>query len=193
MSPSQLLTAALAGVMCCLIGGAEASPHFQAPMFSPAPMQAGLKCGLVGGKLLCGDGNQADQAKKKKKSGNICQGDNHCGPGETDLETPNKYKACCEPEAGFQTPPEVAEKCKFPGEVGTPPNCKCPEGTEFLGYKGCIKYTEKVTSMVGDSIETDAFADKCIANNGHVYGSTINTDPPHGKYSVQCRVKVYAP
>jgi hypothetical protein len=25
------------------------------------------------------------------------------------------------------------------GEVGTPPNCTCPSGTEFMGYKGCLK------------------------------------------------------
>jgi hypothetical protein len=51
---------------------------------------------------------------------------------------PNKYGACCEPKEGLPAPAST-EKCKFPGEVGTPPNCHCPGGTEFIGYKGCVK------------------------------------------------------
>ena len=58
------------------------------------------------------------------------------------LEKPNIYGACCQATAEPLTPktaPAEKEKCKFPGEVGEPPNCKCPDGTEFLGYKGCVK------------------------------------------------------
>ena len=39
------------------ISGAKASPHFQAPMFSPLSMQAGLRCGLVNGHIECGNTN----------------------------------------------------------------------------------------------------------------------------------------
>lgn len=149
MNISHLLTALLAVAVASFIGGAEASSRLQAPMFSPLHLQAGFKCGLVNGKLVCGDkktksgkndndDDDDDQPKNKKKSGNKCEGDNHCGAGYKDLETPNKYKACCEPNEGTQSAPKEAEKCKFPGEVGTPPNCTCPPGTEFMGYKGCL-------------------------------------------------------
>lgn len=149
MNLSHLLTASLACAVVSFTSGAEASPHFQAQMFSPLPVQAGFKCGLVNGQLICGDkksksgktddnDEQDDQPKNKKKSGNICEGDNHCGAGYTDLETPNKYKACCELNEGSQAAPKEAEKCKFPGEVGTPPDCTCPPGTEFMGYRGCL-------------------------------------------------------
>ena len=103
--------------------------------------QAKEKCINVDGKRFCRDDDnddQDDRPKNKKKSGNICEGDNHCGAGYTDLETPNKYKACCQPNDASQTAPKEAEKCKFPGEVGTPPNCTCPPGTEFMGYRGCL-------------------------------------------------------
>ena len=87
------------------------------------------------------DDDDDDKPKNKKKSGNICEGNNHCGAGETDLETPNKYKACCEPAGGFQTAPKApapteAKECGF-GMIGTPPNnCDCPAGTEFMGQQG---------------------------------------------------------
>jgi hypothetical protein len=35
------------------------------------------------------------------------------------------------------TKPDEPKKCKFPGEVR--PDCHCPKGTEFMGYKGCVK------------------------------------------------------
>jgi hypothetical protein len=93
--------------------------------------------------------------KKNKNSGNIWEGNNHCGAGETDLETPNKYKACCEPAGGFQTAPKApteAKECGF-GMIGTPPNhCDCPAGTEFKGFKGCVK---KVVQGVGWLCEAD--------------------------------------
>jgi hypothetical protein len=77
MKLSHLLTMSLAGAVVCFIGGAEASPHSQAPMFSPLPIQAGLKCGLVNGHIECGDsgGKHHDDADddddhhhKKKKN-----------------------------------------------------------------------------------------------------------------------------
>ena len=98
MKLSDLLTASLAGALVCFIGGAEASPHFQAPVFSPLPLQAGLKCGLVNGELKCGNsnssgkhhddnedqqGNDDDYHHKKKKNT-----DNDAGLSECTIQTP---------------------------------------------------------------------------------------------------------
>src|SRR3954452_22161032 len=55
MNLSHLLTASLAAALVCFIGGAEASPHFQSLMVSPLTVQAGLKCGLVNGQVVCGN------------------------------------------------------------------------------------------------------------------------------------------
>ena len=158
MNLSQLLTASLAGAVVCFISGAEASPRFQAPMFSPLPLQAGFKCGLVNGQLVCGDkkkssskhnddddqgnnnddddDNQKPQAKKAKDCKKA-----RCEPGMFVLEKPNIYGACCQAGAEplkHNTKPDEPKTCQFPGEVGTPPNCTCPDGTEFMGYRGCL-------------------------------------------------------
>ena len=58
-----------------------------------------------------------------------------CPPGYVVLEKKNKYGAFCEPKEGFPEKPKEVW-CQFPGQVGD--DCHCPEGTEFLGYKGCI-------------------------------------------------------
>ena len=55
MSLSHLPTASLAGALVCFISGAEASPRLQAPLVSPLPVQAGFKCGLENGRLVCGN------------------------------------------------------------------------------------------------------------------------------------------
>jgi hypothetical protein len=84
-------------------------------------------------------GDKKKSKGKKKKTGNICKGEIACPPGYVVLDKPNAYGACCEQKQGLPAPaPAEAEKCKFPGEVGTPPNCHCPEGTEFMGYRGCL-------------------------------------------------------
>jgi hypothetical protein len=180
MKLSQLLTALLASAVACFMSGAEASPHVRAPMFSPLPVQAGFKCELIDGKLVCGnkknkseknddDEDDDDKPKAKKESGNICEGDNHCGAGYTDLETPNKYKSCCEPNEASQTGPKEAEKCKFPGEIGTPPNCQCPEDTEFRGFKGCLKYTEGkwCEKAYVASVQNQILSQKCRTEHSH--------------------------
>ena len=92
MKLSHLLTASLAGALVCFIGGAEASPHFQAPMFSPLPLQAGLKCGLVNGHLNAAtsggkhhddddddqQGNDDDHHQNKKKNTDDDKGLSEC-------------------------------------------------------------------------------------------------------------------
>jgi hypothetical protein len=60
-----------------------------------------------------------------------------CEPGMFVLEKPNIYGACCQATAEPLAPKtSEPEKCKFPGEVGPP--CHCPDGTTFIGYKGCV-------------------------------------------------------
>ena len=61
MNLSNFLTALLASALVCFVSGAEASPNFQAPMFSPLPLEVGLKCGLVNGHLECGDTNSGSK------------------------------------------------------------------------------------------------------------------------------------
>jgi hypothetical protein len=114
------------------------------------------KCITIGEKRMCFEdgknkkGNDAPAEKednddddagvaKPQATGNKCEGPIVCDPGYVVLDKPNKYGACCEAREGLP-PPKTAEpeKCKFPGEVGTPPNCTCPPGTEFMGYKGCL-------------------------------------------------------
>jgi hypothetical protein len=108
------------------------------------------KCVTIGEKRVCfeddaknrNDDDDDDDKPKKKKTGNKCQGEISCPAGYVVLDKPNKYGACCEPKEGLPAPAST-EKCKFPGEVGTPPNCHCPGGTEFVGYKGCVKVEVK--------------------------------------------------
>ena len=86
-------------------------------------------------------GDQLLLVKDKKTKEFSCK-KAKCDPGEVKLDKPNIYGACCQTGTAPLTPktkPAEPEKCKFPGEVGTPPNCTCPANTEFLGYKGCVK------------------------------------------------------
>jgi hypothetical protein len=111
--------------------------------------QAKEKCITIDGKRICltegdkknndDDGDNDDDKPKSKKTAKNCK-KARCEPGLVVLDKPNKYGACCEAREGLPPPkPAEPEKCKFPGEVGTPPNCSCPTGTEFMGYKGCVK------------------------------------------------------
>jgi hypothetical protein len=78
-----------------------------------------------------------NKPKKDQKPKNCKKA--RCEPGMFVLEKPNIYGACC--QAGSEplkhnTKPDEPKKCQFPGEV--PPDCNCPPGTEFMGYKGCV-------------------------------------------------------
>lgn len=115
--------------------------------FPPSVLDVRFGCKLIEGKLVCGKDIETDngdggtdshkkQKKKKKDQGN--PGERSCPPGYVVLDKPNKYGAFCEPvDTSKSAPAKEAEKCKF-GMVGTPPNCACPEGTKFFGYKGCL-------------------------------------------------------
>lgn len=104
MNLSHLLTASLAAALVCFIGGAKASPHFQAPVFSPQPLQVDLKCGLVNGKVVCGNknssgkhrndddqqGNDDEHHHKKKKKNN----DDDTGLSECTIQGANSGGGC---------------------------------------------------------------------------------------------------
>jgi hypothetical protein len=212
MNLSHLLTALLAGAIVSLVSGAEASHHFAAPVFSPLPVQAGLKCELVDGKLVCGkskaeqqdgdgggddDDDDTPKKSKDKKIPKNCK-KARCEPGLVVLDKPNKYGACCEAREGLPPPKQQeAEKCKFPGEVGTPPNCTCPPGTEFMGYKGCLPKKadpvgpspKKVINecytfpfVKGEQAHQAPFTDKCR----DVYKGQIKCDGTFESGKVKC-------
>jgi hypothetical protein len=172
------------------------------------------KCITIGEKRICfedgrnkksddveEDDEDNDEPKKNKKTGNICEGKIVCDPGYVVLDKPNKYGACCEPREGFPAPaPAEAEKCKFPGEVGTPPNCSCPAGTEFMGYKGCLPKKadpvgpspKKVVNecytfpfVKGEQAHQAPFVDKCR----DVYKGTIKCDGTFESGKLECCCK----
>ena len=114
-------------------------------------IQVDSKCRKVDGDLVCGnkkgnknrddDDGDDDKPKKSKDKGipKTCGKKVNCEAGFVKLEKPNKYGACCEAREGLPPPKQQeAAKCKFPGQIN-PPNCDCPPGTEFMGYKGCVK------------------------------------------------------
>jgi hypothetical protein len=82
MNLSHLLTVVLTFVVVCFVSGAEASPYVQQPMFSPLPQQAGLRCGLVNGQLVCGN----------KKSGSQQNDDD--GNGDNDPTANALWRLC---------------------------------------------------------------------------------------------------
>lgn len=137
--------------------------------------------------------------KKKKKHQGGEQGEHSCPPDYVVLKEPNKYGSYCEPKGGLPATPQAEEKCKFPGEVGTPPNCSCPAGTEFLGYKGCVPFkTAQYCSdnnQPGDRLinkdELAPFADKCKSQyKGTPSCATFSTEGL-GQYRCSCYYKIY--
>jgi hypothetical protein len=159
MRRCSLLLLALALIALACAGVTTTSASALATMFglnidsvrggSGLAVSVASKCITVGDKRICleDDDNPKnndnedvnDDKPKKKKTSNICAGDVSCPAGYVVLDKPNKYGACCEPKEGFpDKPAPAAEKCKF-GMVGTPPNCECPFGSVFSGYKGCLK------------------------------------------------------
>ena len=116
-------------------------------------VQTDFKCRKVEGKLVCGstkgnrqndDDDDADKPKKSKDKviPKTCGKKVNCEAGFVKLEKPNKYGACCEAREGLPPKQQEATKCKFPGQIN-PPNCDCPPGTEFMGYRGCLTVAKK--------------------------------------------------
>lgn len=52
------------------------------------------------------------------------------------------------------------KKCQLPGQVGEPPNCKCPQGTELKGSKGCMPEVNRwvcEAKATGPGLNTGAY------------------------------------
>jgi hypothetical protein len=171
-------------------------------------LEAGFGCKMQEGKLVCGkksggeskknsegskkntvkdddDDDDDDKPKEKKKAFSCKKA--KCDPGETKLDKPNIYGACCQVGAAPLTPkttPVEPEKCKFPGELGTPPNCYCPDGTEFMGYKGCVvPQTQPVPSApegkyCSEDLSEAAHKEFKAGCKGFPYCTSPNNQPP---------------
>jgi hypothetical protein len=112
-------------------------------------IQVDFKCRKVDGQIVCGstksnknrddDDDDDDDDKPKKSKDKVipktCGKKVNCEVGYVKLSKPNAHGACCEAAPAKQ---QEAAKCKFPGQID-PPKCDCPPGTEFMGYKGCVK------------------------------------------------------
>jgi hypothetical protein len=82
MNFSQFATVLAAAALVFFTSGVESSPRVQSPAFSSLPLQAGLRCGLVNGQVVCGNKNSKHndgqgsydhdhgKGKKKKAKGN---------------------------------------------------------------------------------------------------------------------------
>jgi hypothetical protein len=154
---------------------------------------------LISTSGVAGRSSLVVKIKKKKKKHQGGNGERSCPPGYVVLAEPNKYGSYCEPKEGLPGTPQPAEKCKFPGEVGTPPNCSCPEGTEFVGYKGCVKFQSNSycsdNNQPGDrllnSTELMPFRDKCMSQyKGTPSCATFSTEGL-GQYRCCCYYKTY--
>jgi hypothetical protein len=158
-----------------------------------AVLTAGFNSGVNAGALsLMFGSDHIDRSSslvvkiKKKKHNEGNQGERSCPAGYVVLEKPNKYGSFCEPKDGLPAPaPAEAEKCKF-GMIGTPPNdCRCPEHTEFEGYKGCVRKAEEKYcrdysyEQAGERVE---FLNLCRALNR--VGEC--NQPPHTSYLKCC-------
>ena len=99
-------------------------------------------------------------------------------------------KKCCGCVADPNAPPPP-EKCKIPGQVGTPPNCNCPSTTDLVG-NACVPYTYKEAYCFNPTTPDGGFntqastdmAVQCKAAGG--YGDCKT------KEKCCCNVKVYA-
>jgi len=173
---NQPMTKVATILACSFLGGVlvvEADPIFlgsSALAFEPTHQSLIVKVK----KDKKDDDDDEDKPKNSKKAINCKKA--RCEPGMVVLDKPNKYGACCEAREGLP-PPKAAEpeKCKFPGEVGTPPNCECPPGTEFMGYKGCLP---KKAEPVGPSPKKVVQRICCTGTypNGVSTGRTCGTD-----------------
>ena len=169
MKLSHFLTASLAIAVVCLVSGAEASPHFQAPTVSLLPLQAGLKCGLVNGHIVCGDssgkhhdddddqqGNDDDHHKKKKKKNS----DDDTGLENCTIQSSNSGGGC---KGGFKY---VCEKLKSGKKCCGCVVDKSAKKEEPKVLACCWKAgTDKLGKVCGEASEARSIAS---SNNGGV-------------------------
>jgi hypothetical protein len=113
------------------------------------------------------DDDDDDKPKKKSKPFNCKKA--KCDPGEFKLDKPNIYGACCQAGAEplkHNTKPDEPKKCQFPGEV--PPDCNCPKGWEFMGYKGCVKEVVQTICCTGKFPNGESTGRDCGAPEAEV-------------------------
>ena len=103
MKLSHFMAAVLASTVMLFISEANSSPHFQGPMFSPLPLQAGLNCGLVNGQFVCGntkssgkhhDDNDDDGKEEKKNSDDNKNSDDDTGLTDCTIQQPGGGGGC---------------------------------------------------------------------------------------------------
>ena len=168
-------------------------------------LSSGASSVVVSVKKHKNDDDDDDDDKPKKSKDKVipktCGKKVNCEAGFVKLEKPNKYGACCEAREGLPSPKTAQpEKCQFPGEVGTPPNCSCPKGTEFLGYKGCVKHSmqrvncELVPNKPGAYVRQDFWEQKkCFPLYGKdkSWGSCVSYQGSTDPLQCCCEIKVY--
>ena len=135
---------------CLFLVGTFVASHHLTPLGSGALAFEPVHQSLIVTIKKDKDDDDDEKPKKDKKAKNCKKA--RCEPGMFVLDKPNIYGACCQAGAEplkHKTAPAEKEKCKFPGEVGEPPNCKCPDDTEFMGYKGCVKKVEQKVCCTG--------------------------------------------
>ena len=151
-SPHVLSVLAVAALVSFTMSSIEAAPHLQTPTFSVPTLQAGLKCGLVNGKLVCGDTKSSgkhqddddeddddDHHKGKKKKTN---NDDDTGLENCTIQSSNSGGGC---KSGFKY---VCEKMKSNkkccgcvrdknaiSDPGPNPNYSCCDGFGADGKK----------------------------------------------------------
>ncbi len=150
MNHSYSLTVLAAAAFVLFTNGAESSPHLQTPSYSPGPLQAGLRCGLVNGQLVCGnksggkhqdddDDDNDDKGKKKKTN------DDDSGLTECTIQGANSGGGC---KGGFKY---VCEKMKSGKKC-----CGCVVDKNAKSVDQPQKSTWKCTDAAGVSQESDA-------------------------------------
>lgn len=162
-------------LFCLLLGSTVVAPfhpiHLGSSALAFEPMHQSLVVKVKKDKK--DDDDDDDEKPKKEKKAKNCK-KARCEPGMFVLDKPNIYGACC--QAGAEplkpkTTPAETEKCKFPGEVGTPPNCTCPSGTEFMGYKGCV--TAQKVCCTGKYPDGSVSSSDCGAPEAEVRKGTL--------------------
>ena len=201
----QVTLVFLASVLCISIFLVPVTATAAEGIGSGLVLKAGFGCKMQDGKLVCGktkksdddnDDDDDDDDKPKKSKDKVipktCGKKVNCEAGFVKLEKPNKYGACCEAREGLPPPkPQQADKCQFPGEVGTPPNCTCPPGTEFMGYKGCLPKKAEPPAKKGGSYCSQEVPESMVplakqtCTNNHP-GGWLNCSIPKPGFVICC-------
>jgi hypothetical protein len=150
MNHSYSLTVLAAAAFVLFTNGAQSSPHLQTLGYSPLPLEAGLRCGLVDGQLVCGnkssgkhqdDDDDDDHNKGKKKKTK----DDASGLTECTIQGGNSGGGC---KGGFKY---VCEKMKSGKKC-----CGCVVDKNAKSAEQPQKSTWRCTDATGLSAPSDA-------------------------------------